>query len=1443
MASKDIAGGSNGGVFISYSRADGEEFATRLRLRLEAEKIPLVWQDRDQMYGGHDWWLQIEGALKQVEFLVLVITKGSIESKVVRKEWRFGLQEGVCVFGVKGAADARLEDLPGWMGSKHIYNIGALEGEGVGPEWETFVDDLRKPCRQPRVPFMAEDLPAGYVPREGELLKLKGSLLDPAREEAVAVTAALSGAGGFGKTTLAQALCHDDDVQTFFHGGVLWTTLGERPGELTPYVNELVEALGDPRPSFVTLNAAEARLRELLANRTLLFVVDDVWNAAHLRPFMQGGPRCTRLITTRVLDAAPPKAVKVEVDAMRPEEAVSLLRFDLPDGLGAELKELASALGEWPLLLRLANGVLRYRVNDREQPLADALQFVADDLRENGLVAFDAADPEARDQAVAATVGVSVAQLREDERGRFGALAVFPEDADVPLATLERLWGLSRVNTEKLCERLHRLSLLQSFDPNARRIRLHDVIRKYLIHEQGEGLAALHARLLDAHRPPTHAGADASAADWAALPAEEPYMWERLAYHLVGAGLEEELHALLSSETPEGRNAWHEAKDDARGAAPYLADLSDALRLLTEKSSRSLRAGEASAGLAREVRYHFARASINSLSSNIPPALLAAAAASRVLPASKIMAHVQALPQGSGPQGVRKIEVAAAVSEHFDEPLKTEFLRVGLAVAAEAAGENDRASFLIKLSPRATEPLLADVLRLTREFKSPELFGQLMAYAAGLHARLGKADEGFALLDEISPTARRGALTVMAPHLDAEQTRRAVGLAGALPEQEKDEALRALLPRLAEHGEGRAALGLAAAMKNQPALEDALSGAAPFLAGEDLETALEIAYGLQDYPRRVGVRARLALSLPEPRRSQLFEQLLEEVTRHLYKEDLYAQERLMRVLPEEILLGEKVRLLVEWTLSEKDHREREVLKVICVRLAELGCLDEALKMMERSDNLLGDYLEGSAPYLSGAHLERALELALRLEGQYRRESALSHLLRRKAQLGGARDALARALDFEEEDLRERVIDGVAEHLDGDGLRFVLKSRQKIEDSQARDDFELLIAAYAPRALLQKALITLQVGTGEKVQALSLERIGRRLPPDALKRVFAGTEFILDPVARSRARLTLAPFVDDEDRERFVNAVLASEWDLGEFGPGLKSLVGLLPLLDEDLAARVRAYASNQIWTVVKDGDGGIGLPNALPFFVPLLVAIGETEEALAAVREIRDDEHERLRALALLEPHLAPDARAEVLDELTAWIGRNDNHYKTVVVLGAVADGMGPALLRDVLRVAKEKCEPDHIMREIVFLSKRQAEVDSAEEALALAHRIPSGRIDELAMALTGVAKHLPEPHRERALSDALEAACRVVNPLKMMGDRHDYRAQLLAELAGQLAQLPPPTLYELWRNAARVLSNNKREELLYDVGAMAPVLDRLGQGQVIEDVWGAVAAVTRWWP
>jgi hypothetical protein len=553
------------GVFISYSRSDGECFAHRLRMRLEKGGIPLLWMDRIGLEGGRDWWLQITEALNKVEYMVLVMTPNALCSPIMRKEWRYARQQGVCVYPVKGVADAMLDyaSLPRWMLSAHFYDVSDLDENCTGPEWTKFVNDLNTRCQQPRVPFMVEDLPEHFVPRPEEFGRLRTWLLDQEREEPIAITAALRGAGGYGKTTLARALCHNEAIQEAFDDGILWVTLGENPGNLIGRVQDLIQTLDETQPRFTGIDAAVARLVDLLADRDILIVIDDVWDGAHLKPFMQGGPRCARLITTRNLDTLPANAKDAAVDAMQPEEATELLRKGLPQGNETKLCKLAARLGEWPLLLTLANGQLRDRVHHTNQPLSGALAFVNKALDRRGLEAFDARAPSERNQAVAKTLSVSFEFLSESERDRFRELAVFPEDVAIPLATVNLLWGktgqLDGFDTEELCDRLNRLSLLLYFDLTMRQIRLHDAVWKYLVHEQSANLAGLNNCLLDAHRP--------SSGDWADLGQNEPYFWDYLAYHLSEAERVEELVTTVKDLR------YVAAKTFVRGASAVEADL------------------------------------------------------------------------------------------------------------------------------------------------------------------------------------------------------------------------------------------------------------------------------------------------------------------------------------------------------------------------------------------------------------------------------------------------------------------------------------------------------------------------------------------------------------------------------------------------------------------------------------------------------------------------------------------------------------------------------------------------------------------------------------------------------------------------------------------------------------------------------------------------------
>ena len=127
-----------------------------------------MWQDRPEIEGGVGWWRQIETALERVEFLVSVMTPAALASEVTAREWRAARQRGVCVFPVQGPgfdfADPRL---PRWMAKAHFYALDT--------QWETFLAHLQRGCQTTRVPFMAPDLPIGFVQRPKQFESMPAS--------------------------------------------------------------------------------------------------------------------------------------------------------------------------------------------------------------------------------------------------------------------------------------------------------------------------------------------------------------------------------------------------------------------------------------------------------------------------------------------------------------------------------------------------------------------------------------------------------------------------------------------------------------------------------------------------------------------------------------------------------------------------------------------------------------------------------------------------------------------------------------------------------------------------------------------------------------------------------------------------------------------------------------------------------------------------------------------------------------------------------------------------------------------------------------------------------------------------------------------------------------------------------------------------------------------
>jgi WD40 repeat protein len=388
---------------------------------------------------------------------------------------------------------------------------------------------------------MAPDLPPHFVERPRELEALKRLLLEPDLRQPLATAAALEGAGGFGKTTLAAALCHDADILKNFADGLLWVRLGETSDVLRGLVTAY-EALTAERPGFATIEEAAFQLNQKLEQRRCLLVIDDVWDAIHLRPFLGGGKGSARLFTTRNSEIAA-EAQRVGAGPMREEESVALVGRSVPglDPTGA--RELARRLADWPIALELARAAIEQRI-ERGDSLGPVMQRI---LQGCPAVSGNSA-ADRRQQILDAVLAESLALLDSDDQARLRELAIFPKDAAIPLAAAGELWNLSGSGTEATAQRLARLSLI-GLSQSA--LGLHDVIGSWLAASLPNA-AELHNRLI-ARWP-----------DWMRLP--HPYAWRWLPWHLAHARRVPDIERILWDP------GWMHAKLRAAEPAALMAD-------------------------------------------------------------------------------------------------------------------------------------------------------------------------------------------------------------------------------------------------------------------------------------------------------------------------------------------------------------------------------------------------------------------------------------------------------------------------------------------------------------------------------------------------------------------------------------------------------------------------------------------------------------------------------------------------------------------------------------------------------------------------------------------------------------------------------------------------------------------------------------------------------
>jgi hypothetical protein len=556
------------------------------------------------------------------------------------------------------------------------------------------------------------------------------------------------------------------------------------------------------------------------------------------------------LITTRRHDVARTlRAQTVDVNEMTTAEAADVLVnwLDEPPADRTPLVEFAQYLGEWPLLLGLAAAQLRETIQADHKPLAEAIAGLRQRLERKGFTYFDRAKEGERNRAVSLSLEVSLEHLAA-WRARYLELVVFPEDTDLPLAVLARLWhqtaGLDNIDSEDAWQAMRRLSLFTRYDPTQHTVRLHDVVRRYLVEQQGDQLPTLHQQLLAAYR------ATQTGDGWATAP-DDGYLYDHLTYHLDGSvpptQEASELKALFASP------AWLHARVVQAGYTydGYIGDLMTAWQRAQTHARQQIATGQPLTTLADCVRYALLRTSLNSLSSNYVPALVTQGVKIGLWTAHRALSTAAKIPES---QARYTLVMALLPFEMLTPTERQEGHGVALEAALKIGNEGARARALTGLAAHLSQSLLSQAL----------------------DAALKIGDEG----------ARASALTGLAAHLSGEAQERTLSqaLEAALKIRYEESRARALTGLAAHLSEPLLSQALDAALKieYEGARASALTGLAPHLSQPLLAQVITAELlALQGSKREVVLRLLASTPLFNPTRLGLPSESVAEISRHI----------------------------------------------------------------------------------------------------------------------------------------------------------------------------------------------------------------------------------------------------------------------------------------------------------------------------------------------------------------------------------------------------------------------------------------------------------------------------------------------------------------------------------------------------------------------------------
>ncbi|AHH96916.1 BTAD domain-containing putative transcriptional regulator [Kutzneria viridogrisea] len=315
------------------------------------------------------------------------------------------------------------------------------------------------------------DLP-DLVGRDVLVHDMLARLSAPPRQPGSPVVQVIAGMAGVGKTALAVHLGHR--LRDRFPDGQLHVTLQDGAGAVPPAealgrLLRLLGVLGNHLPDSV--EARSLLLRDRLAGKRALLLLDDAVDEAQVRPLLPGDSSCTVLVTSRNRLTGLSGAHTVDLRVLDEQQAVRLLGTVVGgDRVRTEPRasaELVRQCGGLPLALRIAGARLAARTS---RPVDWLVRQLEDERRRlDGL--------SAGDLRVRASLATSYRALDPEQQRAFRLLGLLNTGEYTPqlaAAALDR----EPHRAEELVEQLVDAQLVD-FTGVADRYRSHGLVRLY----------------------------------------------------------------------------------------------------------------------------------------------------------------------------------------------------------------------------------------------------------------------------------------------------------------------------------------------------------------------------------------------------------------------------------------------------------------------------------------------------------------------------------------------------------------------------------------------------------------------------------------------------------------------------------------------------------------------------------------------------------------------------------------------------------------------------------------------------------------------------------------------------------------------------------------------------------------------------------------------------